>query len=73
MTQRGQYTRGSGLFLRGKRALFTLTLKPRTVPTRTFAWAGGVKYSSRARGSLAARSLRGPFGVNLRSEALRMA
>ena len=30
MTQPGQYTRGSGLFLRGKRAVFTLTLKPFT-------------------------------------------
>ena len=30
MAQHGQYTGGRGLFLRGKRAVFTLTLKPRT-------------------------------------------
>lgn len=29
MAQHGQYTGGRGLFLRGKRAVFTLTLKPR--------------------------------------------
>ena len=36
MAQHGHDTRRSGLFLRGKRAMFTLTAKPRTVSIKLY-------------------------------------